>query len=250
MRSGRRRRDKSGESPPQIEPVSVDDYRLHEDDLRDVVSRSAEIRYSEQLWSRCAGIPLTSFLQRTGPQVSDDMAAIIDCCRGLDEPCESPALPFVVPESDVLMLTKSAEAAVTPMSFPAQGNARQELADRLTRCLDDVDVAWRRRLAKSSIVSLDRARSRMSEMEDGVTVLRNSRPDTQLLAMCRSMYESPSPPAGGSGTRPASANGDTLSISGLAGQISDLDNYLNTVGTWYGWIAFQTRAIASRIVRS
>lgn len=257
-RSRSRKRGQASES--NGDTVTLAMYHTHETEVRDIVSRGADIQYSKHPWKNTVGIPLKEFLLRPQQQIREDLQAIVECAVAVEEE-RGTGLPGLDPlgwsagvdQDDAELLgsqleadcresidsveetlkpksprRKRSDSAAPPSPFIEQAEVRRQFAERLGRCFDGIATSVRERWAKASYSSIERAAGLLLNIEEEVESTRSAFLDPQCLNLYRSA---------------------DFTLTQLVHWLVDLSRYLFFSEKWYGWFAFGTRLRASQILR-
>ena len=216
--ASRKRKDKA--AVPDREPASVSLLELHGTEVNDVIRRAIQVQYASNPWTKCVGIPLTRFLETPAAEIRQRLQAIVDAAKSVDATCEDGCPPFVLPDPSLQS---------SPTGFPEQKIARQELATRLRRCVQEISPAIRAHWASVADRDIERARVQLNEIAHARTVLKSGlvEPELQLTYLA---------------AKPTPAE--------IASQLGTLEAYLQNCDAWYSWFSFKLRGAAQTLLQS
>lgn len=209
------RKRKGKTAAPDHEPASVALLELHATEVNDVIRRAIQIQYATNPWTKCVGIPLGRFLETPAVEIRQWLLAIVETAKSLDATCEESHPPFIVPDNAA--------------GFPEQKIARQELATRLRRCLQEISPAIRAHWASAADATLERARVRLNEIANARSVLKSGLVEPELQLTFRAANPTP---------------------ADIAAQLGTLEAYLQNCDAWYFWFSFKLRGATETILRA
>ena len=210
----RRRRSEAATGTAAVEPATAKMLDLHDSDLRDLLQRASDCDFSQSAWRGCVGLSLSEFLSKPMSSLRDALANIVDAAADADEATDDAIPPFLIP-------------AASGKSLVEQAVVRQEFAERLDRCLDDVPADWCQRWAKASATTIDSAFQQMAAVRKTAEIMHDT-----------SVRESRLP-----------ADQTPQSMHELDLQLLELSSYYRLKNPLVRWLSFRKRARANALAK-
>ncbi len=203
-RRKRRRIDEPTPEAADANRVTLTQFSAHENELRNLITRAVAIGFAQHPWRSCAAMSLATFLLKPQSKIQEDLRAIAECAEYVDT-IYDPAAPSLIstgwstkpyeqhmpdklPGGIGPRIAAESDVDLSPAGFPAQASARQFLAGRLDRCLNEVNADTRLQWSNAARSSIDRAHSSRREIAKLVAIVRSEPLDQQLLFLFRTIH--------------------------------------------------------------